>query len=180
MSKTLKQSKAVIVIAFMYQDNYVYTKAKNNFVKLLGEIETEGEEFNFSHSLYYEKEMGFNLKKRFLVFKKLQRRDYLIKIKKASNKIEKKYSKNDKRIINIDPGMLTLENFILSTNKNFTHRIYLKDNIFADLTLIYKKKVGYTDLPWTYLDYKDEKTILFLNNIRDNFFDRLLDTSCYK
>ncbi len=173
MSYPLNQSKAVIIIAFMYKDIEVYNKVKKIFKSKLGNIEIEGDEFNFSHSSYYENEMGLELKKRFVVFSKLRKRDYIVKIKKLSNRIEAIYSNASNRLINIDPGMLTLENFILSTNKNFTHRIYLKDNIFADLTLIYQKKIGFTPLPWTYIDYKDTSTINFLNDVRSSFKERL-------
>ncbi|MBW5395503.1 DUF4416 family protein, partial [Brachyspira hampsonii] len=81
------------------------------------------------------------------------------------------------RKINIDPAILTLENFILVTNKNFTHRIYLKEGVFADLTLIYKKKKGYTELEWTYADYSSDETKRFLNKIRELFYNRLIESS---
>lgn len=180
MSEVLKQSEAVIVVAFMYSDNGVYQKAKDNLISILGDIEIEGNAFDFSHSRYYESEMGSNLKKRLVVFKKLRKRDYLVKIKLITNKLEKNYSEGFSRKINIDPAILTLENFILATNKNFTHRVYLRKNIFADLTLIYQKKQGYTSLPWTYLDYKDERMTSFLNDVRKKFYDRLLLGSPFK
>ncbi len=177
MSRQLSQSTSVIIIAFMYNDVEVYNKVKKSFISKLGSIEIEGDEFDFSHSSYYENEMGVELKKRFVVFSKLRARDYIVRIKKIANRLEATYSKNGNRLINIDPGMLTLENFILSTNKNFTHRIYLKDNIFADLTLIYQKKVGFISLPWTYIDYKEPTTIDFLNNVRSCFKERLAATA---
>ena len=160
MSKVLKQSKAVLVIAFMYRDLEIYNLALKDAI----------ENFN--------EEMGENLKKRFLVFKDLIERDYISEVKKITDKIEKKYLySNGNRKINIDPAILTLENFILTTNKNFTHRIYLKDGVFADLTLIYNKKLGYTELPWTYADYSSEETKLFLNSVRDLFYNELIKIS---
>ena len=99
-------------------------------------------------------------------------------VKKITDGIEKEYSdENNNRKINIDPAILTLENFILVTNKNFTHRIYLKDGVFADLTLIYKKKKGYTELEWTYADYSSDETKKFLNKIRELFYNRLIESS---
>lgn len=180
MSKPIKQSSAVIVVAFMYEDTEVYKKALLKLKKKLGAVEIEGDEFLFSHSDYYKNEMGGNLKKRFVVFSKLQSRGYLLNIKKYTNKLENIFVKENRRLVNIDPGMLTLENFILATNKNFTHRIYIGDNIFADLTLIYQKKKGYTKLKWTYIDYSSEETLNFLNHVRDVFYDKLIYSSPYK
>ena len=111
-------------------------------------------------------------------FKNMIERDYISDVKKITDGIEKEYSdENNNRKINIDPAILTLENFILVTNKNFTHRIYLKDGVFADLTLIYKKKKGYTELEWTYADYSSDETKKFLNKIRELFYNRLIESS---
>ena len=178
MSKVLKQSKAVLVIAFMYRDLEIYNLALKDAIENFNSIKIISEEYLFSHSAYYKEEMGENLKKRFLVFKDLIERDYISEVKKITDKIEKKYlDEKGGRKINIDPAILTLENFILATNKNFTHRIYLKDGVFADLTLIYKKKKGYSELDWTYADYSSEETKSFLNNVRDLFYNRLIESS---
>ncbi len=121
--------------------------------------------------------MGENINKRFIVFKTMIERDYISQVKKITDNIEKEYSYNNKRKINIDPAILTLENFVLATNKNFTHRIYLKNGVFADLTLIYKKKKGYTELIWTYADYSSDETKQFLNKVRELFYSRLIESS---
>ena len=178
MSKALKQSKAVLIIAFMYGDFGIYESALKDVIENFNSIKIVSEEYLFSHSIYYKEEMGENLKKRFLVFENMIERDYLVEVKKITDEIEKKYlDEKGNRKINIDPAILNLENFILATNKNFTHRIYLRDGVFADLTLIYKKKKGYTELDWTYADYSSEETKSFLNNVRDLFYNRLIESS---
>lgn len=177
MSKVLKQSKAVLVAALMYNDANVYNLALEKLINNFGEIEVISDEYLFSHSIYYKDEMGDSLTKRFIVFKNMIERDYISTVKNITDRIEKEYLSNNNRKINIDPAILTLENFILVTNKNFTHRIYLKDGVFADLTLIYKKKKGYTELPWTYADYSSDNTKKFLNKIRELFYKRLIESS---
>lgn len=178
MSKVLKQSKAVLVIALMYNDNYIYSLALRKIIDKFGDIEIIGDEYLFSHSTYYKEEMGYPLNKRFIVFKNMIDRDYISDVKIITDNIENEFlDDRENRKINIDPAILTLENFVLVTNKNFTHRIYLKCGIFADLTLIYKKKNGYTELPWTYSDYSSYKTKKFLNEIRELFYERLIESS---
>ncbi|ADG70401.1 DUF4416 family protein [Brachyspira murdochii] len=178
MSKVLKQSKAVLITALMYNDINIYNLALEKLINNFGEIEVISDEYLFSHSIYYKEEMGDTLNKRFIVFKNMIERDYISNVKRITDNIEREYldDKNNRKI-NIDPAILTLENFILVTNKNFTHRIYLKDGVFADLTLIYKKKEGYTELPWTYADYSSDETKKFLKKIRELFYNRLIESS---
>jgi len=47
-------------------------------------------------------------------------------IKLYTNKLEDKFRVNNKRIINIDPGYLSLGKFILTTTKNQQQRLHLK------------------------------------------------------
>jgi hypothetical protein len=53
-------------------------------------------------------------------------------------------------------GFLSLENFILATTKNYSHRVFLGQGIFADLTYQFHNGALET-FPWTYPDYLDEK-----------------------
>jgi hypothetical protein len=67
--------------------------------------------------------------------------------------------------VNLDPGLLTPENFILATGKNFSHRVYLGNGVFADLTLVYRNG-GFHPLPWTYPDYASEEVRSLLRDLR--------------
>ncbi len=133
-----------------------------------GEIDFVSENLRFKYSKYYEPEMGENLIKRFVAYKALKKQDELVTLKLLSIEIEKRFGVNKKRRLNIDPGLLTLERFVLATGKNYSHRIYLQKGIFADLTLIFKKG-SYTPLPWTYPDYKEPLVIGWLNKIRQKY-----------
>ena len=63
-----------------------------------------------------------------------------------------------KRCINLDPGYLTLAKIVLASTKDYSHRIYLKDGIHAEVTLIYSKETKeYLPNINTYNDYKDER-----------------------
>ncbi|HLZ18682.1 MAG TPA: DUF4416 family protein, partial [Smithellaceae bacterium] len=73
---------------------------------------------------------------------------------------------------NIDPGYLSQAHLILATGKGYTHRPYLRDGIYADLTLIYQGK-KFCTLPWTYPDYADEKQTTMLAAIRARYLLQL-------
>jgi len=63
---------------------------------------------------------------------------------------------------------MTLNNFILATGKDFSHRIYLGDGIYGDLTLLYCSKT-FIPLQWTYPDYASDEVIELLNGLRRRY-----------
>jgi hypothetical protein len=126
----------------------------------------------FDYTNYYCAEMGENLVRRFLSMEKLIRPETLPDIKRATNEIEDKLASDSGRRINIDPGYISKSHLILATGKAYTHRPYLRDGIYADLTLIYQGK-KFCSLPWTYPDYADEKQLLMLSKIREKYLLQL-------
>jgi hypothetical protein len=129
----------------------------------------------FDYTSYYAREMGTDLVRRFLSMEKLIKPETLPDIKLATNCIEGKFSAGDKREVNIDPGYLSKANLILATGKGFAHRPYLRDGIYADLTLVYQDK-KFCSLPWTYPDYADAKQHLIFSKIRARYLLQLKET----
>jgi hypothetical protein len=107
---------------------------------------------------YYSKEMGelAKLNRIFLLTTTLFARDYLLSTKLIAQDWEKEWSQEGKRTVNMDIGFLSLENFLLATTKNYSHRIFLGQSVFADLTYQYQDN-EYQPLPWTYPDYNDKE-----------------------
>lgn len=105
---------------------------------------------------YYSKEMGPDLSRVFFLSSKSYPREFLLSTKLQALNWEENWSKEHKRTVNVDIGFLSAENFILATTKNFSHRIYLGQNIFADLTY-YFHQGDLQSLPWTYPDYLDDQ-----------------------
>ena len=126
----------------------------------------------FDYTNYYCAEMGENLVRRFLSMEKLIRPEALPDIKLATNEIENKSALDLRRQVNIDPGYISKAHLILATGKAYTHRPYLRDGIYADLTLVYQGK-KFCSLPWTYPDYADEKQLIMLSKIRAKYLLQL-------
>jgi hypothetical protein len=137
-----------------------------------GQPDYISEVVSFNYTNYYCAEMGENLVRRFLSMEKLIRPEILPDIKLATNEIEDKFSIEKKRAVNIDPGYLSKAQLILATGKGFAHRPYLRDGIYADLTLVYQGK-KFCSLPWTYPDYADEKQTAMLSKIRAKYLLQL-------
>jgi hypothetical protein len=112
--------------------------------------------------------MGTPLFRRMLAFKRLIKQSALANIKLFTNDLEGEYSIHGRRRVNIDPGYLLHERFVLATGKNYSHRIYIGSKIYADLTLIYQKG-HFNKMPWTYPDYASENVMTFLEWVRKKY-----------
>jgi hypothetical protein len=126
----------------------------------------------FSYTDYYNPEMGDDLKRCFVSFETLIRPESLPDVKLRTNEIEKMFSRADKRRVNMDPGYLSQAHLILATGKGYAHRPYLRDGIYADITLIYKGG-SFQPMPWTYPDYGENKTRDLFGRIRGKYILQL-------
>lgn len=132
-----------------------------------------GDSVEFHHSFfpmkeYYSKQMGeaTTLSRVLFASLQLEQRDKLIEHKVWADDLEKEKSQGlNLRPLNLDIGLLTLENVILATGKGFSHRIYLGRGVYADLNLQFENKTM-KPLPWAYPDYSHSDFILFFNWMR--------------
>lgn len=143
-----------LIFGFIFQQDNIYNQACSILVKHFGGMDFNSSVFAFVHTKYYEKEMGTDLKRKFIAAKKLVNPAGLYKIKILTNKIEEKLSKGANRLINIDPGCLDFSKLVLASTKDYYHRIYLNKGIFAETTLFFKDK-AFRAFEWTYPDYKE-------------------------
>jgi hypothetical protein len=168
MSLPQPPTPAKLVAGFFVNDKALAADITQDLQDRFGAVDMISAWFNFDFTTYYEKEMGAPLSRRLVVFKPLISQTQLAAIKQATNAVEQKYQRQGRRRVNIDPGYLLPERFVLATGKNFTHRIYIGQGIYADLTLIYQKK-AFRTLPWTYPDYADRRLIDFLSLVRNKY-----------
>ena len=157
-----------IVFAVIYKSSADFELLKKVLSRKFGEPVAESDEYSFSKfSDYYEAEMGRDLKRRIIVFDKAKLdANFLIKLKLFSLKLEKRFVKGcqQKRTVNIDPGFLTKEKFVLLSFKKKPRKIYLGKGVWADLLLLSRKKHWET-LPWTFPEFKDKSVQEFLLSV---------------
>jgi hypothetical protein len=134
--------------------------------------------FDFHHTKYYEPTMGTGLRKQLLAFERLVAHEDLPAIKLYTNEIERQLAQAgtyaEPRPLNLDPGLLTLGKFLLATTKDQAHRIWLRDGIFAEVTLRFQAG-AYEPWPWTYADYREETVRAALKEFRTYYKQRLGD-----
>jgi len=147
-------------------------RAMEDLNSIYGEIDLLSDLIPFDFTGFYDKEMGAPLFRRFIAFKELVQREALTDIKKTTNGVEERYSRDGCRKVNIDPGALSGENLVLATTKGFAHRIYLRDGIYADLALIFRNR-SFRPQEWTYPDYRKGEVIDLMNGLRRGYLRQL-------
>jgi hypothetical protein len=163
-----------LVIGFIYKNEEIVEKVKDALINEFGKIDFESAALNFIHTDYYNKEIGENLLKKFISFEKLVNPDKLFDIKIFTNSIEQKflYNGTNNRMINIDPGLLSLSKLVLATTKNYDHRIYIGKGIFAEVTLRWTQK-NFKEFEWTYPDFRTEEYKRILGKIREIYKEQI-------
>jgi hypothetical protein len=164
----------LVVAAFSRHDDAL-AWARRRLEELHGPIGLMGPEFVFDQTAYYEASMGRDLRKQLLAFHDLIAPDRLPEIKHRTNALEQEMAESgsypDPRPLNLDPGMLSLGKFVLATTKDQSHRIYLRDGIFAEVTLRYHAG-AFEPWPWTYADYRLPTVHAFLAEAREYYRQR--------
>ncbi len=175
MSHPKKPDPVLFFLAVTERERgYFLRELKKTFEEELGMVALQGPYFNFSEFTdYYEDEMGSPLWKSFYAFERLKEPEFLLDLKYFCYEIEKKTATPEgKRIVNLDPGYLTLSKVVLATFKDYSHRLYLGRSVYGEVTLFYREGT-YQRFPWTYPDYQKEEIIEFFNKVRALYKEKL-------
>lgn len=164
MRRTLKEpAPSILVVAAMWRPEIDDAQARAEISRCFGAICAETQVFDFTQTAYYEPEMGAGLKKAFLACAGLAPRDSLPTFKQQAIELETlRLGSDGSRLINVDPMLVSMENVVIATSKNFPHRIYLGEGVYGDLAFL-RRKGGFEPLPWTYADYAEN--LAFFNRL---------------
>lgn len=139
----------------------------------LGALDIRSEIFCFSDfSHYYDDELGGRCWKYLVSLKDLLPVDQIVATKLVTEELEESFGRHVKnvrrRTVNIDPGFLTGWQVVLSSAKNHSHRLYMGQGVYCELTLLYRDG-DFQSLPWTYPDYVDSTVLGFLRRTRSEY-----------
>ena len=147
----------------------VLAAAQERLRTAFGPVDVESPVWPFDFTDYYATEMGGGLLRRLIAFEQPIDPGRLAAIKRQTNDLEGLWAAPSpaglRRRINLDPGYVTASKLVLATTKNFAHRIYLADGIYAEVTLTFRKG-GCDVFPWTYPDFKSGRYTEFLLEVR--------------
>jgi hypothetical protein len=172
MSKPRPAEAVKLLMSTIYADDDLVKSFLEILSEHYGGIDFISTRMSFHYTDYYTGEMGSRLVRRVVVFDTVIRPESLPDVKLFTNDVEDRFAVTGKRRVNIDPGYISQAHLILATGKGYTHRPYLRDGIYADLTLIYRGK-SFHSLPWTYPDYAEKPAIDMFNRIRSKYLMQL-------
>lgn len=172
MGETASFSSAKLIMGVIASRDYPPGVIIPVLVDNFGQTDYIGETVPFDFTDYYTAEMGGELYRFFVSFRDLVCPSTLAGFKHLSNKLESRFARNNRRPVNLDPGILTLHSLILASTKDHSHRIPLSGGIYGEVTLLYEKG-GFRDLPWTYPDYRTEGYKADFTKIRTLFHEQL-------
>lgn len=146
-------------------------RIKQMLVDEWGPIEVVSKVFPFDHTGYYEGETGGEIVRVFYGFRNRFDRTELAGRKIRTNVMEEELAgmleTGVPRPVNLDPGYVVPEKVVLASAKNFAHRIYIGEGIFAEPTLLYRNK-RFETLPWTFPDFAGGRYDDFFHELRDS------------
>ena len=145
-------------------------------IQRLGPIDFTSELMPFTSTTYYETEMGGNIQRQFISFERLVDAGTLAEMKLFTNTVEQMYAlekpSGNARRVNLDAGYLCLAKLVLASTKDHAHRIYLRDGIYAEITLRFYRKT-FQPWEWSYPDYRLPTYIAIFNEIREIYRKQL-------
>jgi hypothetical protein len=160
-------------------DISLFEKLKIEFEGTFGPIDLESPVWKWEHTDYYSKEMGTGLKRKFIFFQKLISPESIAEVKLKTIEVEKQYlnpplsplAKGGQRgvggrRINLDPGYLDSAKVVLVSTKNYSHRIYLGNGVYGEVTLTYSDN-AYHPLPYTYPDFRTQEHLEVFKKARE-------------
>ena len=157
--------------------------AKKPLEELLGPVELESPVYPFEKTDYYTSSMGQNLRRQFFSFQTLADPAALAAWKLATNALEEKLKRilaahaeesgeTVARPINLDAGYITGAKLVLASTKDFAHRLYLRDGIFAEITMSFRGG-RWVSHAFTFPDFKSGVYDPFLKKVRDRHLRKI-------
>ena len=168
--------------------------ARHELAQWYGKIDDCSPILPFTFTQYYDDEMGKNLLRQWVRFEALFAPEHLAKCKLETNMAETLLARqfgasgigappvtaaetpaappHSARPINIDPGYVHRYKVILATTKDHSHRVYLAEGIYAEVTLHWHHN-RWTPWPWTYADYQSDTAQAFFVKARTDYLAQL-------
>ena len=162
-------SPALLIFAVSSRHVAALDWTRDRIVEHHGPTVIVSEAFEFTETDYYAATMGTDLKKQFVACEVPIDPARLSDVKRETNAWETDYAAlgrhAEPRPLNVDPGYVTPAKLVLASTKDHAHRVYLRDGIYAEVTLHYQQR-SWQPHPWTYPDYRREDYQRFLTECR--------------
>lgn len=175
MARRREAEKTAFFVAVLASGPDTMAMAEEALAGSFGAVVDRFDPARFASSDYYAEELGPEPYRAFFGFGTDFPPDRLAERKILTNRLEADLAERAglplPRPVNLDPGYLTLAKVVLASAKDFSHRVYLRDGIYAEVTLQYRGG-GFHSLPWTFPDYASGRYDAFFLKLRERLFRR--------
>ena len=169
-----------LIIGILAANDTALTAAVKSISDKFGQIDLASDVWPFTQTEYYKDEIGPNALRQFVSIDELIDPGSLAQIKHDTNSLEQQLADSLKlpypRPINLDPGFMEPSKLVLASTKNFSHRIYIGNKIFAEVTLMYEKGF-WRHFDYTFPDFRGPRYHDFLTKVRTRLMEQL--KSCH-
>ncbi|MHB0877711.1 MAG: DUF4416 family protein, partial [Anaerolineae bacterium] len=149
MGKPMAPLHVKLIVGMLSADPAAFAAATGLLEERFGPIDYASADLPFTYSHYYDEELGTPVRRRFVSVGPLLDPGCLAACKLATNEVERCLSVGGRRRVDIDPGYISRTKLVLATTKDYGHRIYLGEGIYAEVTLSYRHG-RFRPWPWTY------------------------------
>lgn len=183
MAKTRLIEPVIRFVAIISGDEAVERWARQRIESQWGAIGEVSPPLSFEAGGHYTDEMGPGLRKLLVALTAVADPAGLADWKLTTNAWEQEaalaFPGASIRPLNLDPGYITQAKLVLATVKDRDHRVYLRDGIFAEVTLSY---VGgrWIEHRWTYSDYRTADVAEFAMQCRNRLREHLRHTGAFR
>jgi Domain of unknown function (DUF4416) len=165
-----------LIIGILAANETALAAAVKAINKSFGVIDLKSDVWPFTQTDYYKDELGPNALRQFVSIENLIDPGKLAQIKHDTNSLEQQLADSLKlslpRPVNLDPGFIEPSKLILASTKNFSHRIYIGNKMFAEVTLMYEKG-NWRQFEYTFPDYRQSCYHDFLSKVRTRLLEQL-------
>jgi hypothetical protein len=174
MGELRKHPPVKLITGMIAADSCLFPSVEVSLTQRFGPVDFCSDVMPFDYTNYYAREMGIDLVRKFISFERLIQPEEIVEIKLFTNDLEKEflYPDTDRRWINLDPGYVSAAKLVLVSTKDHIHRTYLRDGIYAEITLRRERKT-FRPWQWTYPDYRSDRYIEIFNQIRRIYMEQL-------
>ncbi len=169
-----------LIIGILAANNDALTAAIEAIDRHIGRIDLTSDVWPFTQTDYYKDQTGPDILRQFVSLENLIDPGSLADVKHTTKNLEQWLADSLKlplpRPVNLDPGYIGSSKLVLATTKNYSHRIYIGNKMFAEVTLIYEKG-AWRHFEYTYPDYRQSCYHDFFNRVRTHLLEQL--KSCH-
>ncbi len=154
----------LLLFGLLGPDEDTLARAEDALLAEFGPVSARSATIPFDFTDYYSAEMGPGLVRRWTAHGPADPAG-LAGLKRRAGRVEDRFRSAGRRAVNLDPGLLSPHNVVLASTKDFAHRIYISDGIFAEVALVFRDG-RWAPLEWTYPDWRCAACLDFLSACR--------------